>query len=51
MPLYPWLPIVFVLTSIALLAVTVWNAPTQSAIGLGFIAAGVPAYAIARRWR
>ncbi len=50
-PLYPWLPIVFVLTSIALLAVTIWNAPTESAIGLGFIAAGVPAYAIARRWR
>jgi APA family basic amino acid/polyamine antiporter len=48
-PFYPWLPVVFILTSVALLAVTVANAPTQSAIGLGFIAAGVPAYLIARR--
>ncbi|HTJ42342.1 MAG TPA: amino acid permease [Kofleriaceae bacterium] len=48
-PGYPWLPVLFIVTATALLVDTVWLQPARSAIGLGFIAAGFPAYLLFRR--
>jgi APA family basic amino acid/polyamine antiporter len=50
-PGYPWLPVLFIVTATALLVDTVYVAPARSAIGLGFIAAGVPAYVLFARSR
>lgn len=41
---YPVVPAVFVLVTIYLIAFTIKNAPLQSLIGLGIIAAGLPVY-------
>jgi len=48
-PGYPWLPGLFVLTAIAVLAVTILDQPVLSGEGLLFIAAGLPVYAWFRR--
>lgn len=48
-PGYPVLPALFVLFSLALVAVSVWNNPTGSAAGLGLMALGVPLYLIWRK--
>jgi APA family basic amino acid/polyamine antiporter len=41
---YPWVPILFILASILLVANTLLESPVESLIGLAFLAAGVPAY-------
>jgi APA family basic amino acid/polyamine antiporter len=41
---YPVLPAIFILTGILLLINTIITAPTSTAIGLGFILAGIPCY-------
>jgi len=46
---YPWIPLLFILASILLLANTLVEKPVESLIGLVFIAAGVPAYLWWRR--
>jgi APA family basic amino acid/polyamine antiporter len=46
---YPVLPALFILTTISLLINTVRTSPMESAIGLGIIAAGVPAYWILKK--
>lgn len=46
---YPFVPIVFVLVSVLLIANTLWTMPVDSAIGLVLIAAGVPVYYLFRR--
>jgi len=46
---YPWVPLLFILASILLLANTLVEKPVESLIGLVFIAAGLPAYAWWRR--
>ncbi len=43
-PLFPVLPIVFILVSILLLINTLVNSPKESLIGLGIILAGLPCY-------
>ncbi len=41
---YPVVPGLFVLTTIYLIATTIWNYPVRSVIGLVIIAAGLPVY-------
>jgi basic amino acid/polyamine antiporter, APA family len=41
---YPYVPALFILTTISLLVNTLLNSPRESAVGLGIIIAGVPAY-------
>ena len=47
-PGYPVTPILFVLAAAAIVGNTVFAEPVRAAVGLGFVAAGVPAYLI---WR
>jgi len=47
-PGYPVLPALFVLFSLALVGISVWNNPTGSATGLGLMALGIPFYL---KWR
>jgi APA family basic amino acid/polyamine antiporter len=46
---YPWVPAVFILGSLWLVWNTLQASPTQSLIGLGLVALGLPAYAYWRR--
>jgi len=46
---YPWVPLLFLVSSVLLLANTLAEKPTESMIGLLILAAGVPAYAWWRR--
>lgn len=48
---YPVAPLVFVLTSAAMVANAIWRNPAPSAAGLVVIAAGVPVYFFMRRGR
>lgn len=49
---YPWVPLLFVAVSVLLIANTLWTMPTDSAIGLALIAAGVPVfYAMRPSWK
>lgn len=48
-PLHPWTTAAFVLASAAIVAGAVMAAPGQSAIGIGLLAASLPAYAWWRR--
>ena len=48
-PGYPWVPALFLLGSLLLLANTLRASPRDSLIGLGFIAAGLPVYFLFRR--
>lgn len=41
---YPVVPAIFVLVTICLIGMTIWNAPVQSLIGLLIIASGLPVY-------
>jgi basic amino acid/polyamine antiporter, APA family len=49
-PGYPWLPIIFLICSLLLLANTLMTSPRESLIGLGFIVAGVPVYFAFAKW-
>lgn len=49
-PFYPWLPLLFLLCSSLLLINTLFTAPRESGIGLAFIAAGIPAYFLFRKF-
>lgn len=46
---YPWVPIAFILASLLLVGNTLVATPTESLIGLGFVALGLPAYWVWRR--
>lgn len=46
---YPWVPAFFMLSSLALAANTLREKPVESSIGMGLLAAGLPAYAAWRR--
>ena len=46
---YPWVPALFILSSLALMANTLKERPTESLIGLGLLVLGLPAYAGWRR--
>jgi len=46
---YPWVPILFILGSILLIANTLVEKPVESLIGLALLVLGVPAYAWWRR--
>ncbi len=48
-PGYPWVPALFVLAMLALVANTLRERPSESLIGLGLVALGLPAYALWRR--
>jgi APA family basic amino acid/polyamine antiporter len=41
---YPWLPAVFILTSIAAVASALVERPVESALGVGLVLAGLPGY-------
>ena len=41
---YPWIPMLFLLTTAWLLITTLITAPLRSLIGLGLVALGVPVY-------
>jgi len=43
-PVYPWIPIIFILFAIFLTINTIIEAPRDAAIGLGIILAGLPMY-------
>ena len=43
-PGYPWTPIVFIAGALALVTNTIAVQPARSAIGIGIVAAGIPAY-------
>lgn len=45
---YPWMPLLFILSSIALVANTLFEKPTESLVGVGLVLLGLPAYAF---WR
>jgi APA family basic amino acid/polyamine antiporter len=47
-PGYPWVPMLFVGTSIFFVLNTLFEAPRESLVGLGLLALGLPAYAF---WR
>jgi APA family basic amino acid/polyamine antiporter len=49
-PGYPWVPLLFVGTSVFFVVNTLLEAPRESLVGLGLLALGVPAYAY-WRWR
>ncbi len=46
---FPWVPALFILSSLALMANTLKERPTESLIGLGILALGLPAYFFWRR--
>ena len=48
---YPWVPALFILSSLALTANTLWERPVESLLGLGLLVLGLPAYAAWRRRR
>ena len=48
---YPWVPLVFILSSAALVLNTLLEKPVESAFGLGLLALGLPAYLWWRRSR
>lgn len=48
-PAYPWTPIVFILTAMALVANTIATQPIRAGIGLGIVFLGAPAYVFWRR--
>lgn len=49
MPLYPWLPALFIVLALLLVGNTFFTNFRESAIGLGLIALGIPAYFFFRR--
>ena len=48
-PGYPWTPALFVLVVTAFVANTIVDQPVRAAVGLGIVAAGIPAYLIWRK--
>ncbi len=50
-PFYPWLPIVFILSALFLIANTLWTSPRESLTGLAFIFAGIPFYFYFRKFK
>jgi APA family basic amino acid/polyamine antiporter len=46
---YPVVPILFLIVSVWLIFMTIWNSPKQSGIGLGLILLGVPVYLLMQR--
>ena len=46
---YPWVPAAFILASLVLLGNTLLERPTESLLGLGLVALGLPAYLYWRR--
>ena len=46
---YPWVPGVFIVSSLALVANTLVERPVESLVGLLIVALGLPAYAFWRR--
>ncbi len=46
---YPWVPLAFIGASVVLVANTLLERPVESLLGLGLVAAGLPAYAWWRR--
>ena len=45
---YPWVPVIFTLSSIALCAITVMSAPAESLFGFFLLLAGLPIYFLFR---
>ena len=49
-PLYPWLPLMFVLMAGFLVVNSLWNSPVSSLFGLAFLVCGVPVYWLKRKF-
>lgn len=43
-PGYPWTPLLFILSAAALVAITIWSKPQDSAVGVAMVLAGIPVY-------
>ena len=43
-PGYPWIPGLFVVVAVVIVASVLWTNPTRSAAGFGLLALGIPAY-------
>jgi APA family basic amino acid/polyamine antiporter len=48
---YPWVPGLFILTSVWIMANVLWTQPFEAFVGLGLMVAGIPVYAYWRRRR
>lgn len=48
---YPWTVIIFILTTLWLLASSLMERPVESLMGLGIAALGLPVYFVSRGWR
>ena len=48
---YPWTPVIFIGSSLAVAVATMWNQPRETLAGLAILAAGVPVYFGMRRRR
>jgi APA family basic amino acid/polyamine antiporter len=48
-PLYPWTPVLFVLAAAVIVVNTIVSQPLQSAIGIGVVLLGAPAYFVWQR--
>lgn len=48
---YPWTPVLFIGSSLAVAIATMWNQPRETLAGLAILAAGVPVYYWMRRRR
>ena len=49
MPGYPVLPLLFILSSLAILILAFLERPVESSIALGIILAGIPVYCLLRK--
>lgn len=50
-PLFPWLPLVFVVTVLGVITATAIASPRDAGMSLAIIALGVPVYVVWRRWQ
>lgn len=48
---YPWTPVIFIGSSLAVAVATIWNQPRETLAGVAILAAGVPVYLWMRRRR
>lgn len=50
-PAYPWTPLLFIASAVALVTNTIVAQPVRSALGIGIVALGIPAYLLWRSQR
>ena len=48
-PLYPWTPLAYAVTAVAVAAASAVESPGRAALGIGIVASGIPVYFAMRR--